>query len=317
MTPAVIVPVRGGDRAIQSNLAAIASAAAGARVRAYIVDNGMPGWLRRSVAALEGVLIVDCPAPGSYRARNAGVEAALAAKHDVLLFTDADCRPEAGWPGHLLALAGQADMAVSLAAPRPEGALGSGAHDDYRQRLAAWAGGELVCGHPIRTLDTRACVIRAVVFSEQRFDDTLSFAADAVFGRHARARGLTLIGCHHPVLSHDPPRSWRREYGKYQRIARTLTEQLRASPRRDVLRLLPEHAHLLLPPPHGRLTASRRAVASALLAAVSRRPGWQARLYRAVRELAWVSGWSWQDHRRRAVMPSLGQVPRPAPTRPR
>lgn len=299
MTAAVIVPVRGGDRAAQGNLFSIAAAAAAAAVRTYVVDNGMPGWLRESVAASGRAELVDCPAPGSYRARNAGVRAALAAGHEVLLFTDADCRPEPRWPAHLLALAAQADMAVSLAAPRPEGALGSGAHEDYTERLAAWAGGDLACGTPVRTLDTRACVIRSEVFGGHWFDETLSFAGDAVFGRAALARGRTVIGCDHPVLTHDPPRSWRGEYAKYMLIARTLTRQLRAWPRREVLRLLPEHAHLLLPPPAGRLTAARRAVASALLRAASRQPGWQARLYRAVRELAWTRGWAWQDQQLR------------------
>jgi hypothetical protein len=312
----VIVPVRGGDRAAQANLLSIAAAAADAGARTYVVDNGMPGWLRASVAASGGANLVDCPVPGSYRARNAGVRAALAAGHDVLLFTDADCRPEPQWPAHLLALAAQADMAVSLAAPRPEGVLGSGAHEDYIERLATWAGGNLACGTPIRTLDTRACVIRSEVFGGQWFDETLSFAGDAVFGRTALARGRTVIGCHHRVLTHDPPRSWRGEYAKYRLIARTLTRQLRAWPRRDVLRLLPEHAHLLLPPRAGQLTAGRRAVVTAVLRAPSREPGWQARLYRAVRELAWTSGWAWQDQQLRicgaAEMRQSRQGGRPA-----
>ena len=298
---AVIVPVRGGDRAVRANLAATAAAAGAARVLTYVVDNGMPGWLRGSLAGSGNMTIVDCPVPGSYHARNAGVRAALADGHEVLLFTDADCHPEREWPTHLLALADQVDMAVSLAAPRPVGVLGTGAHHDYRERLAAWAGGPLVCGSPIRTLDTRACMIRSEVFAGQQFDETLSFAADAVFGRSALARGHTLIGCHHPLLSHDPPPTWRGEYAKYERIASTLTGQLRAWPRRDVIRLLPEHAHLLLPPPAGWRVTHGRAVATALAGAVTRKPGWQAWLYRAVRQLAWTSGWAREDGRRRAA----------------
>ncbi len=289
MTAAVIVPVRGGDQAAKANLSALAAAAASAGVTMYVVDNGLTDWLRQSVIASGQVILVECAEPGSYLARNAGVRVALAAGHDVLLFTDADCRPEHDWPAHLLALADHADIAVSLAAPRREGVLGYGAHHDYRRRLATWAGGELSCGRPIGTLDTRACVIRSEVFSDQQFDESLNFAADAVFGRLALARGRIVIGCHHPVLSHDPPRSWSSEYLKYRRISGTLTEQLRAWPRRDVLRLLPEHAHLLLPPPSGRLIASRKTVAAAGLRALRRQPDWQAGLYRAVRELAWVA----------------------------
>lgn len=314
---AVIVPVRGGDRAVQANLAAIAATAGAARVHTYVVDNGMPGWLRGSLAGSARMTIVDCPVPGSYRARNAGVQAALADGHEVLLFTDGDCHPERDWPMHLLALADHVDMAVSVAAPSPIGTLGVGAHYDYRERLAVWAGGPLACGSPIRTLDTRACVIRAEVFSGRRFDETLSFAADAVFGRAALARGHTLIGCDHPVLSHDPPRTWRAEYVKYARIASTLTQQLRSWPRRDVVRLLPEHAHLLLPPPPEWRATYGRAVATALAGAVTRKPGWQAALYRAVRQLAWTSGWAREDGRRRnaATRPTpVGVLPGPAET---
>jgi glycosyltransferase involved in cell wall biosynthesis len=316
VTAAVIVPVRGGDRATQANLNVIATAAAAANVHTYVVDNGTSRWLLRPLAESGRVTVIECPVPGSYQARNAGVRAALGNEHDVLLFTDADCRPEPTWPTHLLALAEQADMAVSLAAPRPIGVLGTGAHYDYCKRLSAWAGGRLVCGGAIHTLDTRACVIRSEVFAAQRFNETLSFAADAVLGRSALASGRTLIGCDHPVLSHDPPRSWRGEYAKYVRIARTLTRQLRSWPRRDVLQLLPEHAHLLLPPRVEWIAASRLAVADALVLALSRKPGWQTELYRAVRELAWMRGWSQEDAQLRTAAAAADPYPARRPSIP-
>jgi hypothetical protein len=57
--------------------------------------------------------IVDCAAPGAYVARNAGVAAATGA---VLVFTDADCRPESDWLAALARASREAPGAL-LAGP--------------------------------------------------------------------------------------------------------------------------------------------------------------------------------------------------------
>lgn len=307
MNPAAIVPVRSSDPAVAGNLVELANAAAAHGVPLYVVDNGMPAEAAAALSRVEGVRMLSCAAVGSYRARNAGVRAALAAGHDALLFTDADCRPLPGWPGHLVGLLDPADVVVSVAPPRPTGRLGRGSHLDYLYRLRQWAGGPLVCGEPVRTMDTRACAVRAEVFGERLFDEELSFAGDAVFGREAVRSGRRVVACDHPVLSHDPPRSWLAEYRKHHRIAATLTRQLRAWPRRRVLQLLPEHVHLLLPPRPGQCAASRRRLVRAVFD-TARTQGHEQQLYAAWREAAWIHGWA-AEHRRRLsqAAPDLGR----------
>lgn len=283
MRAAVVVPVRGGDAGTAGNLRAIAAAG----LPTIVVDNGVAV----SLAGVPGVEVVHCPVPGSYHARNAGVAAALRHHVDAVLFTDADCLPAAGWPAHLLEHLATADIVTAVAPPRPESLLALGAAADYRTRFTSWAGGPVRCGVPITTMDTRACAVRAEVLAESRFDTRLRFAGDALFGRTAAERGRRLVGCHHPVLSHDPPRSWTGELAKYHHIAAALAADLRALPRRDVLRLLPEHAHLLLPARFDRRADEQRLRD----AAGSAHPDDTAsaeRLYAAVRTLGWHLGWA-------------------------
>src|SRR6202020_1898703 len=126
-------------------------------------------------------------------------------------------------------------------------------------RLAGAAGAPIRCGAAIGTMDTRACVVRANVLRSARFDERLRFAGDALFGRNAIADGHRVVGCHHDILVHDSPASWAGELRKYPGIAPALVEDLRPLQRPEVLRFLPEHAHLLLPPRPGSLeSASER-----------------------------------------------------------
>jgi glycosyltransferase involved in cell wall biosynthesis len=285
---AVVIPVRGGDRRIAANLSALHTAARRAGLTTYVVDNGandvVIGPLRDCAAP---PVLVSCAEPGSYRARNAGVAAALGDGHETVLFTDADCRPLPGWPDHLLAVAAEHDVVVSVAAPHGRGVLARAAERDYRRRLAQWAGGPLVCRQPAGTLDTRAGAVRRQVLEALRFDERVRYAGDAKYGRQAIAAGFSVVGCHHEYLRHDPPTSWLGEYRKYRRIAAQLSLDLRELPRREVLRFLPEHAHLRLPATRRDLTAAARALALATVSADGEC------LYRAWRELAWNHG-RWQ-----------------------
>lgn len=99
LTRAVVVPCR--DRAVllRDALAAIAPCLAEGD-ELVVVDSASRTSAVAEVAASAGARLVRCEQPGVSRARNAG---ARAVKADVVVFTDDDCRPLAGWLDTLVA----------------------------------------------------------------------------------------------------------------------------------------------------------------------------------------------------------------------
>lgn len=73
------------------------------RAEVILVNNGDPAE-GQDLPLPEGFRLMHCARPGSYAARNLG---ATAARGDVLLFTDADCRPDPDWLAAHLAHATQ------------------------------------------------------------------------------------------------------------------------------------------------------------------------------------------------------------------
>ena len=90
----VIVPVYGQWEFVPALIAAIERQTFPAeRFQLILVDNGTPGFAPPGrLPANAG--IIDCREPGSYAARDDGAHAALG---EILVFTDADCRPHPGW----------------------------------------------------------------------------------------------------------------------------------------------------------------------------------------------------------------------------
>ena len=64
-------------------------------LQVIVVDNGSAPAFAASLASLPpSVIVLTQPKPGQAAARNAGI---TAASGDLLFFTDADCRVDAGW----------------------------------------------------------------------------------------------------------------------------------------------------------------------------------------------------------------------------
>lgn len=86
----VIIPVYKDDGRLAMCLRALAQQTYRGPLEILVVDNGSP----TPPTVPEDVRLLHEPTPGSYAARNAGIQAA---RGDRLVFTDADCLPEPGW----------------------------------------------------------------------------------------------------------------------------------------------------------------------------------------------------------------------------
>lgn len=179
-----------------------------------LIDNGsrermvpaLPPWAR----------VLDCASPGSYAARNRGIEAAGGGW---LVFTDADCRPAPDWLERI-------DRVVSAHADAP--ALVAGA-----VRMTADGGGipnpwqiyDLVKGIPqdwyvSRGYATTAnlCVPRAAFERAGYFDAARFSGGDAEFCRRALALGYRLVYAADAVVDHPARDSWQALAMKARRV---------------------------------------------------------------------------------------------------
>lgn len=98
----VIIPVWNGAKRVGGCLdALVAQRNQGVDFEILVVDNGSTDGTAKIVRQYPGVILLHEPEPGSYRARNRGVDAA---NGEYVLFTDADCLAEPDWLDQAAAL---------------------------------------------------------------------------------------------------------------------------------------------------------------------------------------------------------------------
>jgi glycosyltransferase involved in cell wall biosynthesis len=145
------------------------AAAAGADV--VVVDSASQGPETRQLAEAAGLRVLRCDRPGASRARNAGLRATTA---DVVVFTDDDCRPRAGWTGALATAF--ADGAVGFATGRvlPGEGPGRAMSPMERAEPARWR-----LGDDVDQVGHGACMaVRRSAFEAVRgFDEVLGAGA--------------------------------------------------------------------------------------------------------------------------------------------
>lgn len=91
----VVIPVWNGESRIAATLNALATQTAKADTfEVIVVDNGSTDRTAEIVQSYNFVTLLFEPKPGSYRARNRGVDRA---QGEYILFTDGDCVPTCQW----------------------------------------------------------------------------------------------------------------------------------------------------------------------------------------------------------------------------
>lgn len=286
-----IVPIRGVPRGLAENLRSVAASCRRIGGSLVVVNNGtdesIVAGLRKEIRC--EVHIVHEARVGSYLARNRGLECVLQRGFRRVLFTDADCVVSKNWAEHLTERLTAANIVQGGSVFEGKSPLGRAANWDYQARARVWFGGDLRCGVPTNSLDTRSCGVKASVFSHVGlFDPRLSYAGDAHWGRRAIRQGLEISGCPRPLVVHRDPTSWLGVYRKFRRIAKALTREVRCLDRRELIELLPEHAHLLIRPQAGRgrvWEEIQRVVGS-----IRDSPDLPVAAYTILRELGWQHG---------------------------
>lgn len=200
-TISVIVPVFRQWDMLEAFLAAWSRQVPAPRAELIVVNND-PGRPPVGLALPQGARLVECATPGSYAARNAG---AATATGDLLVFTDADCRPEPGW---LAAFA-------EAAAVSPGALLVGNIRMFVDGALTPWARFDLVRGIPQARYVTRGygatanLAVPSTLFRRLGgFEATRLSGGDAEFCRRAGAAGTKIRFVSEAVVGHPARADW-------------------------------------------------------------------------------------------------------------
>lgn len=184
------------------------------RVEVVVADNGSAAGLAAVRAVAAGrARVIDAPERGAGPARNAGV---AAARGDILVFLDSDCRPEADWLARGLAALGGADViggavrvvAENAAAPTPVEAF----------ELVFAFRNDLYVARKGFTVTANMFVRRAVFEAVGPFRNGMS--EDVEWCHRARARGYRLAYAPGAVVAHPARRTWDDLVRKWRRTTR-------------------------------------------------------------------------------------------------
>jgi glycosyltransferase involved in cell wall biosynthesis len=154
-----------------------------------VVDNGSTDNTSDVARSVPGVILLNEPRPGSYAARNRGLQQARGV---YVAFTDADCLPAPDWLEKALAAAGQHPDAGVLAGRIElfeEGETEGPAFCDY-ERLFSFPQAHAARGN----CATANWISRRTVFEELGgFDERLKSGGDRQMALRIRDAGLPLI----------------------------------------------------------------------------------------------------------------------------
>lgn len=214
----VIVPVYNGAAALAGCLDSLARQTyPAARTEVLVVDNGSTEDIAAVVGRhLPSATLLHEPVPGSYAARNRGLQHATG---EVLAFTDADCLPQPAW------------LAAGVAAlrDRPAAGLVVGPVEIFPQDGQRPTGAELYdMEHGIRQIDylekqhcgatANLFTRRAVVERVGPFNAALKSGGDIEWGQRVWAAGFPQVYCPEALVLHPARRTLGTLTSKARRI---------------------------------------------------------------------------------------------------
>jgi glycosyltransferase involved in cell wall biosynthesis len=210
----VIIPVFNDQGGIDSCISALERQRYPADLlEVIVVDNASDVPVRIDAEPAFQARVIRCESPGSYAARNAGLQVAAGA---VLAFTDADCVPDPGWVSN-----GVAALGVDLS--RIVGG-------DVRLRLSSRPTAvELyqgITGFAQRdNIATRGFTVTANLFAPREafakvglFDTNLLSGGDLEWSRRATANGYALAFAEDAVVETLPRKSLRAAARQVRRV---------------------------------------------------------------------------------------------------
>lgn len=180
-----------------------------------LVDNGSD-WLPDASELPSFARLIHCTVPGSYAARNEGIRHA---RGDILVFTDADCRPLTQWLEEGVACFKNSETAdVIVAGAVSVVPAGNGVLNPYElhdlvlgMRQARYV--RRGYGMTANLFVPRSVTEKVGLFEQKRFS-----GGDAEFCRRAAGYGVSLLYCAGAIVQHPARRSWNELSAKARRI---------------------------------------------------------------------------------------------------
>jgi len=211
-TVSIIVPVYEQWSMVPALLRALDSQPTNVKTEILLVDN-RSDIFRPPEQLPPNATILVCNTPGSYAARNFGVEQSSG---EILIFTDADCRPRPGWLRHMVeALAGMPDRLVA----------GDIVMISDQEKPNAYEMYDLVRGIPQRryvshgyAATANVAVTRALFDKLGGFDARRKSGGDADFCRRAIKAGAKLVFEPRAVVEHPARSTWAELTTKARRV---------------------------------------------------------------------------------------------------
>jgi glycosyltransferase involved in cell wall biosynthesis len=226
----VIIPVYNDEVRLRRCLQALdAQSWPRERYEVIVIDNGSEQPLTKLVEPFHQVRLLEERQPGSYAARNRGLEES---RGEVIAFTDADCVPTPTWIEQgVTALHRERDtglvggrVEMMIADPKKPTAV-----ELYERALAFQQVTNIRRNR--YSVTANAFTSRHVFDRVGTFNARLKSGGDVEWGRRVDAAGYKLVYADDTVVAHPARRQWSEVYTQALRMAGGLHDRRREKPR--------------------------------------------------------------------------------------